>query len=157
MNTDEVLLEEPKAFNKKISKSKFQFFVFTVVAIALVISTILLIDSKKVRPPLPEKPKKLKSFADNHWDESYEKAKKLVSSLSFDEKVSLISLLHLTITDISCKKSIKANHIMSKSEIDGLIRDLARCNNPANCPHGRPTLLKLTKEDIEKIFRRSGF
>ena len=90
MNRDEVLLEEPKAYNKKISKSKFQFFVFTVVAIALVISTILLIDSKKVRPPLPEKPKKLKSFADNHWDESYEKAKKLVSSLSFDEKVSLM-------------------------------------------------------------------
>ena len=81
----------------------------------------------------------------------------VIHSCLSDEKVSLTSLLHLTIADIACKKSIKANHIMSKSEIDGLIRDLARCNNPANCPHGRPTLLKLTKEDIEKIFRRSGF
>ena len=38
---------------------------------------------------------------------------------------------------------------MSRSEVDGLIRDLAIYSNPANCPHGRPTLLKLTKEDTE--------
>ena len=70
------------------------------------------------------------------------------SCLSY-EKVSLTSLLHLTISDIACKQSIKANHIMSRSEIDGLIRDLVICSNPVNCPYGRPTLLKLTKEDTE--------
>lgn len=74
-----------------------------------------------------------------------------------DENASPLSLLHLTIANIACKMSIKANHIMPMSEIEALIKDLAKCKNPANCPHGRPTIIKLTKEDIEKIFRRSGF
>ena len=74
-----------------------------------------------------------------------------------NEKVNISSLLHLTIADIACKKSIKANHIMSISEIQGLLIDLSKCKNPANCPHGRPTMLKLTKYDVEKIFRRVGF
>lgn len=68
-----------------------------------------------------------------------------------------LSLLHLTIANIACKMSIKANHTMSLPEMEGLLRDLAKCKNPSNCPHGRPTLIKLTKEDIERIFRRSGF
>lgn len=74
-----------------------------------------------------------------------------------DEKVSISSLLHLSIADIACKKSIKANHIMSITEIQGLLSDLSKCKNPSNCPHGRPTMLKLTKYDVEKIFRRVGF
>ena len=72
---------------------------------------------------------------------------------SFDPQ----SLLKLTIANIACKKSIKANHQMSLLEIQGLLNDLAKCKNPANCPHGRPTLIKISRDDIEKIFRRSGF
>lgn len=76
----------------------------------------------------------------------------------FNNEVSdPLSLLHLTIANIACKMSIKANHTMTLPEMEALISDLAKCKNPANCPHGRPTLIKLTKEDIEKIFRRSGF
>lgn len=74
-----------------------------------------------------------------------------------DEACDPLSLLHLTIATIACKMSIKANHVMPLSEMEALIRDLAKCKNPANCPHGRPTLIRLTKEDIERIFRRSGF
>ena len=74
-----------------------------------------------------------------------------------DEKVSVTSLLHLTIADIACKKSIKANKIMSMVEIQGLLSDLSKCKNPANCPHGRPTMLKITKYEVEKLFRRVGF
>lgn len=81
----------------------------------------------------------------------------MVSSCLNDEKSDAIELLHLTIANIACKKSIKANHNMSLLEIEGLLRDLAKCKNPANCPHGRPTLIKITKSDVEKIFRRSGF
>ncbi len=44
---------------------------------------------------------------------------------------------------------------MFRSEIDGLIKDLVRCSNPANCPHGRPILLKLTKK-IPKRFLGEG-
>jgi DNA mismatch repair protein MutL len=81
----------------------------------------------------------------------------MVSSCLNDEKTDAIELLHLTIANIACKKSIKANHPMSLEEMEGLLRDLSKCQNPANCPHGRPTLIKITKDDIEKIFRRSGF
>lgn len=81
----------------------------------------------------------------------------IISSVLNDEKSDPIKLLHLAIATIACKKSIKANKVMSLVEMEGLIRDLAKCKNPANCPHGRPTLIKLTQKDIEKIFRRSGF
>lgn len=74
-----------------------------------------------------------------------------------DEKVDTITLLRLTIANIACKMSIKANHDMSLLEMEALIGDLARCDNPSNCPHGRPTLIKLSKNDIEKLFRRTGF
>ena len=81
----------------------------------------------------------------------------MVSSVLNNEKTDVVELLHLTIANIACKKSIKANHVMSLLEIEGLLRDLGKCHNPANCPHGRPTLIKITRDDIEKIFRRSGF
>lgn len=74
-----------------------------------------------------------------------------------DEHVNPLSLLHLTIANIACKMSLKANQKLSLLEMEALIRDLAKCKNPANCPHGRPTLIKVTKEDIEKLFRRTGF
>lgn len=83
--------------------------------------------------------------------------KDIISSCLNDSKVDPINLLHLTIANIACKKSIKANRDLSLLEMELLIKDLSRCNNPSNCPHGRPTLIKLTKKDIEKIFRRSGF
>ena len=83
--------------------------------------------------------------------------KDIISAVLNDEKVDPVNLLHLTIANIACKKSIKADHHMSLLEMEGLIRDLSCCKNPSNCPHGRPTLIKLTKKDIEKIFRRSGF
>jgi len=74
-----------------------------------------------------------------------------------DEAADPVSLLHLTIANIACKKSIKANHVLSYGEMEGLLRELSHCKNPANCPHGRPTLIQITKDDVEKIFRRSGF
>ncbi len=80
-----------------------------------------------------------------------------VHSCLNNESSDPLSLLHLTIANIACKKSIKANHQMSLPEIEALLKDLSKCQNPANCPHGRPTIIKITKADVEKIFRRSGF
>ena len=74
-----------------------------------------------------------------------------------DEKCNPIDLLRHTIADIACKRSIKANRLLSTYEMEKLIADLARCENPANCPHGRPTMIKIKKNDIEKMFRRTGF
>ena len=92
-----------------------------------------------------------------HADRAESVISDCVHSCLNDEACDPLSLLHLTIATIACKKSIKANHIRSRSEREALIKDLSQCKNPANCPHGRPTRIKVTKDDIEKIFRRSGF
>ena len=55
---------------------------------------------------------------------------------------------------ISCKASIKANHSISRVEVDALIENLSKCKNPYTCPHGRPTIIKFTKDELEKMFER---
>ena len=55
---------------------------------------------------------------------------------------------------MSCKRSIKANHRLSDTEAIALIEQLPNCENPYNCPHGRPVLVKLTTRDLEKMFKR---
>lgn len=54
----------------------------------------------------------------------------------------------------SCKASIKANDKINMEEIKGLMDQLSKCVNPFSCPHGRPTFVKMTKYEIEKIFKR---
>ena len=41
--------------------------------------------------------------------------------------------------------------------MESLINDLRKCNNPYNCPHGRPTTVFYSNYDLEKLFKRSGF
>lgn len=57
----------------------------------------------------------------------------------------------------ACKMSIKANEEITKEEMEKLIEDLRKCKNPFNCPHGRPTTIYYSKEELEKLFKRSGF
>ncbi|MBQ2946810.1 MAG: DNA mismatch repair endonuclease MutL [Bacilli bacterium] len=58
---------------------------------------------------------------------------------------------------MACKMSIKANTAITTEEMQNLINDLRKCNNPFNCPHGRPTTICYTKDEMEKLFKRSGF
>lgn len=55
---------------------------------------------------------------------------------------------------MSCKRSIKANHRLSDDEAIALIKELPTAENPYNCPHGRPTLVKVTTYELEKMFKR---
>ncbi|MFS9225812.1 DNA mismatch repair endonuclease MutL [Streptococcus parasanguinis] len=55
---------------------------------------------------------------------------------------------------MSCKRSIKANHTLDDYSARNLIYQLSQCDNPYNCPHGRPVLVNFTKSDMEKMFRR---
>ena len=55
----------------------------------------------------------------------------------------------------ACKASIKANTVLSGEENTALLDALARCRNPYSCPHGRPVFLKLTRSDIERLFKRA--
>jgi DNA mismatch repair protein MutL len=56
--------------------------------------------------------------------------------------------------DISCKGSIKANQKISQHEFEYLIQTLKGCQEPYHCPHGRPTIISITYNDIEKMFQR---
>ncbi len=55
---------------------------------------------------------------------------------------------------IACKSSIKANEKMSESSVRSLANQLAKCDNPFTCPHGRPTIIEISNNEIEKMFRR---
>ena len=66
----------------------------------------------------------------------------------FNEKIA---------TMLSCKLAIKANENITILEMEALINDLRKCDNPFNCPHGRPTIIFYSKYDLEKLFKRSGF
>ena len=55
---------------------------------------------------------------------------------------------------MSCKRSIKANHYLNEAQARQLLIDLAQCENPFNCPHGRPVLIHFTNSDMERMFKR---
>lgn len=54
----------------------------------------------------------------------------------------------------SCKSAVKAHDYLKEDEIMQLIQDLKQCENPFSCPHGRPTFIKMTQYEIEKMFKR---
>lgn len=54
----------------------------------------------------------------------------------------------------ACKASVKAGDDLSEMEIESLIRDLKNCENPYTCPHGRPTIVEVSKHTISKLFLR---
>ena len=55
---------------------------------------------------------------------------------------------------MACKSAVKSGDKLSYAEMDGLIRELFATSNPTTCPHGRPTLVKISKADMEKMFGR---
>lgn len=57
---------------------------------------------------------------------------------------------------LSCKTAIKANHRLTTKEIEALLEQLGRCENPFFCPHGRPVIFKMKKYELEKQFKRRG-
>ena len=58
------------------------------------------------------------------------------------------------IATMACKMSIKGNQRVSLMEVEHLLDELMKLENPHQCPHGRPTAIHLTKNDIEKKFSR---
>ena len=58
------------------------------------------------------------------------------------------------IATIACKAAVKANMALTKEEVDNLMKQLLVLPNPFTCPHGRPTAIRMTKNDIERKFSR---
>ena len=71
-----------------------------------------------------------------------------------DEEYRKQDFLKEIAATMACKKSIKGNEYHSSLEIEYLIEELAKCENPFTCPHGRPVIVKISKTDVEKWFKR---
>jgi len=56
---------------------------------------------------------------------------------------------------VSCKMSVKANTNITIEAMESILNDLRSCDNPFNCPHGRPTIIHFTIYELEKMFKRS--
>lgn len=56
---------------------------------------------------------------------------------------------------IACKASVKGNTNITMEAMESIINDLRKCNNPFNCPHGRPTIISFSIYELEKMFKRS--
>ena len=80
--------------------------------------------------------------------------KKIIYYMIEKNSVDMMILRDSLAKMIACKKSIKANHKINLEEINTLINNLKKCDNPYTCPHGRPTIVKLTTYEIEKLFKR---
>lgn len=78
----------------------------------------------------------------------------IISLMIQNRKIDIMYFRDSIAKQISCKASIKANHRISIDEVNSLIKQLNNCKNPYTCPHGRPTIIKLSVSDIEKMFER---
>ena len=58
------------------------------------------------------------------------------------------------IATVACKAAVKANMALAKEEVDALMDELLKLPNPFTCPHGRPTVIKMSRYDIDKKFAR---
>ncbi len=63
-------------------------------------------------------------------------------------------VINYKIASMACKASVKGNTKMTKEEMEALLDELLTLDNPYNCPHGRPTIISMTKYEIDKKFKR---
>ena len=75
---------------------------------------------------------------------------------SLDEGSSKLNLDIITdkLASMACKAAVKGNQKMSFQEMDSLMDQLLELENPYQCPHGRPTIISMTKRELEKKFKR---
>lgn len=63
-------------------------------------------------------------------------------------------LISEKLASMSCKAAVKGNHKLSTAEVEALINELLTLENPYNCPHGRPTIISMSRYELEKKFKR---
>ncbi|MBT2581975.1 DNA mismatch repair endonuclease MutL [Planococcus sp. ISL-109] len=78
----------------------------------------------------------------------------LIEQVLADRKVDIKKLREEAAIMMSCKRSIKANHYLQKHEMERLLADLKKVEQPFTCPHGRPVIIHFKTYDIEKMFKR---
>lgn len=78
----------------------------------------------------------------------------MLDHLSGDGEKNALQLFTARLATMACKAAVKGNHKMSPAEADTLIDELLTLDNPYHCPHGRPTIISMSKAELEKKFKR---
>jgi DNA mismatch repair protein MutL len=79
----------------------------------------------------------------------------IVEQVVSNNKISLLDLRLKVISTLACKASLKANRVLSLMEMQILLNDLLKCDNPYTCPHGRPTTIIYSTNELDKLFKRT--
>ncbi|QYH52077.1 DNA mismatch repair endonuclease MutL [Liquorilactobacillus hordei] len=80
--------------------------------------------------------------------------RELIDYILKDGKIDIATYREKTAIMMSCKRSIKANHHLDDLQAKALLEELKKCENPFNCPHGRPVLVHFSNADMEHMFKR---
>ncbi|MDK2808416.1 MAG: mismatch repair protein MutL [Clostridiales bacterium] len=78
----------------------------------------------------------------------------MIDDLASEESKKNPDILLEKIATLSCKAAVKGNTRLSEQEAHALIDELLTLENPYHCPHGRPTIVSMSKYEIEKKFKR---
>ena len=77
-----------------------------------------------------------------------------ISSLTEEGTKLQMDVFVAKIASMACKAAVKGGQTLSTAEADALIHELLNLENPYSCPHGRPTIIAMTEDDIERKFKR---
>ncbi|MBQ1312868.1 MAG: DNA mismatch repair protein MutL, partial [Blautia sp.] len=77
-----------------------------------------------------------------------------LDTLSTEKKKDSLEVFTHRLATMACKAAVKGNHVLSEKEADHLIDELLSQDNPYHCPHGRPTIIRMSRSEIEKKFHR---
>jgi len=83
-----------------------------------------------------------------------ESIEKLVDLIINDYNIDRIRFTDSISKTLACKMSVKGNTRITTDAMQRIIDDLILCDNPYNCPHGRPTIITFTKYELERMFKR---
>ena len=78
----------------------------------------------------------------------------MLDQLAEKDEKDAFEIFAARLASMACKQAVKGNHRMSASEADRLIDALLQLENPYHCPHGRPTIISMTRTELEKKFKR---
>ncbi len=78
----------------------------------------------------------------------------VLDELAEGHMIGNLTVVEEKIASMACKAAVKGNHHFSRLEMEALIEQLLTLDNPYNCPHGRPTIISMSKYEIEKKFKR---
>ena len=78
----------------------------------------------------------------------------ILDELAVDSVTGTPESVRGRIATMACKAAVKGNMRMSRQEMEALIDELLTLDNPYNCPHGRPTIISMSRQEIEKKFKR---